>query len=64
MVKVAEVATGQDKEALGWRLRVKRKFGAVKFRLRSEENARSLSAPGSAGQDATISTTEIKVTVS
>ena len=33
MTNVAEVAAGQDKEALGWRLQVKRKFRAVKFRL-------------------------------
>lgn len=52
MAKVAEVAVGQDQEALGWRLQVRRKLGAVKFRLWSEETARSLSTLGSAGQDA------------
>lgn len=43
---------GQEKEALSWRLWVKRKFVAVKFRLWSEETAHSLSTRGSAGQDA------------
>lgn len=52
MAEVAEVAAGQDKEALGWRLQVKRKFRAVKFRLWSEESAHSLSMLGQAGQDA------------
>jgi len=33
MAKVVEVAAGQDREALSWRLQVKRKFEAVKFRL-------------------------------
>ena len=51
MAKVVEVAAGQDREALSWRLQVKRKFEAVKFRLWSEETACSLSTMGSADQD-------------
>lgn len=55
---------GQEKEALGWRLRVKGTFEAVKFRIWSEKAAKfrlwsekaacSLSVPGSAGQDAAL----------